>query len=283
MFQFLVQPYPREPRNLRRWLLTSAGAGLFVALFLIIFQPFGSAEWNDPRKIYLLAGYGVVTFVFLFTGGLLFPYLFKNFFDEKNWTVGREILWNVVIILFIGFGNLLYKTWTLGDGYGSIMGWLGITAAIGIIPSTVITLLSYIRLLRRHTTTELHIGRHHEESGTTELPQTIIFIAENEKDTLVVSVNDLLFIESADNYSEIVFVQHGKSAKVLLRGSLSSFEEQAHHPDVVRCHRSYVVNLQQVESISGNAQGYKLQLKNYATPVPVARRYRDLVTGYFKR
>jgi hypothetical protein len=283
MFQFLSQPYPREQLDFRRWLLTSAGTGLFVALFLIIFQPFGSAEWNDPRKLYLLAGYGMVTFVCLFTGGLLFPYLFKNFFVEKNWTVGRQILWNVAIILLIGFGNMLYKTWTLGDGYGSIMGWLGITAAIGIIPSTVITLLSYIRLLRQHTTTELHIGKQHGEGGGVDLPQTIVFIAENEKDTLAVSVNDLLFIESADNYSEIVFVQNGTSEKVLLRGSLSSFEEQAHHPDIVRCHRSFVVNLQQVESISGNAQGYKLQLKNCDSPVPVARRYGDLVAAYFKK
>ena len=93
----------------------------------------------------------------------------------------------------------------------------------------------------------------------------------------------LLFIESADNYSEVVFLQNGQPKKTLLRGSLSRFEEQAHHPDVVRCHRSFVVNLQRVESISGNAQGYKLQLQNYPSPIPVARRYGDFVAGYFKK
>ena len=78
-------------------------------------------------------------------------------------------------------------------------------------------------------------------------------------------------------------MQNEKLKKTLLRGSLSRFEEQAHHPDVVRCHRSFVVNLRQVASVSGNAQGYKLQLQNYPSPIPVARRYGDLVAGYFKK
>ena len=283
MFRFFAQPYPRDQRDMRRWLLTSAGAGLFVALFLLVFQPFGSANWDDPRKPYILAGYGLITFGCLVLVGSLFPFLFKNFFDEKNWTVGREILWNVVVIIFIAFGNLAYSIWTMGEDFGNLFIWLGITAAVGVIPASVITLLSYTRLLRKYATADLRVGKHESEVTASLLPREITFTAENEKDALTVSVNDLLFIESADNYSEIVFFQNEKTKKTLLRGSLSRFEEQAHHPDIVRCHRSYVVNLGQVEGISGNAQGYKLQLKNWASPVPVARRYGDLVAGYFKK
>ncbi len=282
MFRFLNQPYPRDKQNLRRWLLTSAGAGLFVALFLIVFQPFGSAEWNDPRKPFVLAGYGLITFACLGLVGSVFPYFFSDFFDEKNWTVGREIFWNVVIIIFIAFGNLTYSTWTLGEGFGNVFVWLGITAAVGVIPSTVITLLNYTRLLRRYATSDLHIREDVAVATPSSFSQEITFTAENEKDALTLEMNDLLFIESADNYSELVFLQNERVEKTLLRGSLSRFEEQAYHPDVVRCHRSFIVNLQQVESISGNAQGYKLQLKNYPTPVPVARRYGDLVAEYFK-
>lgn len=283
MFRFLTQPYPHDKHNFRRWLLTSAGAGLFVALFLLIFQPFGSASWDDPRKPYILAGYGLVTFGCLLLVGPLFPFFFKNFFDEKNWTVGREILWNLIIIVFIAFGNLAYSTWTLGEDFSNVFVWLGITAAVGIIPSTVITLLSYTRLLRKYATADLRVGNHEPETTALPRPEVLTFTAENEKDALTLAVDDLLFIESADNYSEIVFLQNEKRKKTLLRGSLSRFEEQAQHPDVLRCHRSYIVNLGQVESISGNAQGYRLQLKNCASPVPVARRYGDLVAGYFKK
>ncbi len=283
MFQFLAQPYPREQRNVRPWLLTSAGAGLFVAFFLIVFQPFGASEYDDPRKPLQLGGFGVVTFVCLGLVGLMIPAAFKSWFAEQNWTVGKEILWSVVIVIPIAFGNMLYSHWIFGSGYGNILPWLGITAAVGIIPSTVITLLNYTRLLRKYATADLHVGKHEAETTALPLPETLTFTAENEKDALTLAVDELLFIESADNYSEVVFLQNEKTKKILLRGSLSRFEEQAQHPEVVRCHRSYVVNLGQVESVSGNAQGYRLQLKNWATPIPVARRYGDSVAGYFKK
>ena len=283
MFKFLAQPYPRSGRSTRRWLLTSAGAGLFVAFFLIVFQPFGASQYDDPRKPLQLGGFGAVTFVCLGLTDLILPAAFKSWFAEQTWTVWKEILWNVVIIVPIAFGNMLYSNWIFGGGYGNILPWLGVTAAVGIIPSTVITLINYTRLLRKYATVDLRVGKHELETKTLPLPETITFTAENEKDAVALRVNDLLFIESADNYSEIVFLQNEKTKKTLLRGSLSRFEEQAHHPDVVRCHRSYVVNLQQVEGISGNAQGYKLQLKNYPLPIPVARRYGDLVAGYFKK
>ncbi len=280
MFRFLTQPYPHDNYNVRRWLLTSAGAGLFVALFLNIFQPFGSTKWDDPRKPLFLAGYGLVTFGCMAVIGSVFPALFKNFFDERNWTVGKDIAWTLLIIVSIAFGNLFYGEYVVGIGSGGLLFWIGITAAVGVIPATVITLVNYTRLLRKYAGADLAVNKPLTE---TRLSETLTFLAENEKDELTVAVSDLLFIESADNYSEIVFVQNENIKKSLLRGSLSRFEEQAHHPEVVRCHRSFVVNLQQVESISGNAQGYKLQLRVGSSPVPVARRYGDLVAGYFKK
>ncbi|MPR33694.1 LytR/AlgR family response regulator transcription factor [Salmonirosea aquatica] len=283
MFQFLAQPYPREQRSPWRWLLTSAGSGLFVALFLLIFQPFGLAQWNDPVKPYLIAGYGLVTFICLTGVGLVFPKVLGNFFDEKNWTVGREIAWTLFVIIFIALGNILYSQWTMGNGFAHVLVWLSFTAAVGVIPATVITLLSYTRLLRRYATDNLQIEKHEPESVISRESGNITLTAENEKDSLTVAVDDLLFIESADNYSEVVFIQKDKVEKTLLRGSLSRFEEQIHHPDLVRCHRSYIVNLQQVESISGNAQGYKLQLKHHSVLIPVARRYGDRVADYFRK
>lgn len=283
MFKFLTQPYPREPRNLRQWLLTAAGTGVFVALFLLVFQPFGAAQWDDPSKPYVLGGFGVVTFLCLGLTGLIFPATFKSWFSEPSWTVGKEIFWSSANVGIIALGNMVYSGWMFGGGYGNLVPWLGVTAAIGMIPMTVITLVNYVRLLRKYTTADLHVEKHEPEATKPPLILPLTFIAENEKDSLTLALNDLLFVESADNYSEIVFLQNERLKKTLLRGSLSHFEAQAHHPDVVRCHRSYVVNLGQVESVSGNAQGYKLQLKNYPSLIPVARRYGDLVAAYFKK
>lgn len=282
MLHYLSQPYPRESHTLRYQLLMSAGAGLFVGVFLIIFQPFGSSNWSDPYKNYYLAGYGLVTLTVLLLASSIAPRVFRSWFQEENWTVGREISHTLLIIVLIAFGNLLYtQQYNAGTiDLPTILFWVGITLAVGIIPASVITLINHNRLLRKHLTTDFRING---QLSKVPSPQQLMLVAENEKDSLTLVTDDLLFIESANNYSEVVFRQNDKREKQLLRSSLSRLEEQIQDSEVVRCHRSYIVNLRQVANISGNAQGYKLQLKNEATIIPVARRYGDLVADYFRK
>jgi len=286
MLSYFSQPYPHNHFTTRHWLLAATGAGLFVSFFLIFFQPFGTSEWQDPRKAFVLGGYGVITFVGLTLVSYIVPRWFKNWYSEANWTVGREIVWNVLVILLITFGNIFYSQWFFGRIFNlrGMLFWLGMTASIGTIPATVITLVNYNRLLRKYATDSLLVKSAEASIETNPTPQNEIrLLAENEKDTLIVKTEELLFIESADNYSEVVFWKENKVQKVLLRSSLSRIEEQIKHPPIARCHRSYIINLHQVTAISGNAQGYKLQLQNWDSTLPVARRYTDLVKEYFRK
>lgn len=286
MLSYFSQPYPLNTLLTRNWFLTSAGTGTFIAVFLILFQPFGSAGWHDPYKLSILAGYGGVTFVCLAGISLIIPRLFRDWTSESHWTIGREIVGILFILTVIAAGNLLYSQWMFNNTF-SLSGfllWLGITMSIGAIPTTVITLLNHSRLLRKYATESLMVKNENEvPEKTNVLGSTITLIAENEKDSLTVAVDELLFIESANNYSEVVFWQSQKHQKVLIRSSLSRLEEQISHGDVIRCHRSFIINLRQVNKISGNAQGYKLELHNWDSPLPVARRYTDLVANYFRK
>jgi DNA-binding LytR/AlgR family response regulator len=44
-------------------------------------------------------------------------------------------------------------------------------------------------------------------------------------------------------------------------------------PFVMRCHRAFLVNLQTVTKVTGNLQGYQLQLGDTGREVPVSRGY----------
>ncbi len=279
MYAYFQQPYPHQHNSLRQRSLTAVGVGVFVGLFLIFFQPFGSYLWQDPAKPYILGGYGVVTFICLMLVNIIVPTFFKQWYAEENWTVAKEIGWSLLIIMLITLGNMIYGGILFGRSFSltDVLLWLAITGSIGIMPATVVTMINYVQLARRYETKQLQIP---SNINTTAAETVVTLVADNEKDTLTVKLSDLLFIESADNYSEVVFLKEKKVQKILLRGSLSRMEEQLTHP-VVRCHRSYVVNLQQVERIFGNAQGYKLQLKDWPEPIPVARRFSDLVKNYF--
>ncbi len=302
--RLLQQPYPQD-ESLRRDVAATVLAGLFVFGFLWLFQPFGIGNWHHPRKVWYLAGYGLVTLVAMGFDLILVKRLFPRFFAEPCWTVGKAIGWTLFILMTVTVGNNLYAKamgfGASGHGFGLYESILT-TFSVGVFPSVLIPLGNYVYHLRKYTAAvtmpqggfradiipkkEFNGGEVPENSipensipENTQTSTVIDLVAENGRDRLSMPLHDLLFIESSDNYSTVHFIRNGKPAKELIRGSLSRWQTQIAAPQVVRCHRSFIVNMGRVRAVTGNAQGYKLHLHGCETPVPVARKYSQIVTG----
>ncbi|PKK36482.1 hypothetical protein BWI96_11525 [Siphonobacter sp. SORGH_AS_0500] len=280
MFRLFSQPHPIVERS-RSTFLLCAGAGLFVGLFLMIFQPFGSYNIHSPDKWIMPWVYGVITGGVLLIHYFVYPRLFPRFFSEENWTVGRNILLILAHFLAIGSLNYLYYALRFEDSFqfSHLITMIGFTLLIGIFPTTAFTLTEYVRKLKRYSNPPQP-----EPLSTQEVIadtfHTLQLTAENEKDTLTLPVTDLLYMESADNYSEVVFREGYTLRRELIRSSLSRLETQISYDFITRCHRSFIVNLHQVEHVTGNAQGYKLHLKHGDKPISVARKYSTLVEHF---
>jgi DNA-binding LytR/AlgR family response regulator len=112
----------------------------------------------------------------------------------------------------------------------------------------------------------------------TDFEPEIILIAENEKDKFKLKINQLLYIESADNYSNVVyFGEAGQRKKELIRSSLKRLEGQLNNENIIRCHRTFIVNLINVKIVGGNAAGYKLYFDTSDETIPVSRNYIPIV------
>ncbi len=290
MFRLLRQPYPiEEPAGvaLRRAVLI----GVFVGLFLLVFQPFGIADWVTPYKTLKILGYGIVSFVVTAIHFLVWPRLFPATFSDRVWTVGKAILLIVTNILLITVANRLYLIALTGD-QPSAGGWLNmlvITFLIGIFPSVGAVVAGYVIRLRQYVRQAAELPVHAPVPAVAkpvhaELTEatSLTLVADNEKDTITLQPNELLYIESSDNYCTVVYLKNSQPVKPLLRSSLSRLEGQIDRADVVRCHRSFVVNLERVEKVTGNAQGYKLHFFDGQFQIPVARKYNDSLVAQLK-
>jgi hypothetical protein len=60
IYTFLRQPYPSGDPNLAKAAWQSLLFGLFAAFVLVVFQPFGSYNWQHPYKALILSGYCTV-------------------------------------------------------------------------------------------------------------------------------------------------------------------------------------------------------------------------------
>ena len=57
---------------------------------------------------------------------------------------------------------------------------------------------------------------------------------------LSIKHSNLLYIESADNYVQIWYLNKGVVTKFMLRNTLKAMEETFEGTNVLRCHRSYM-------------------------------------------
>ena len=157
--------------------------------------------------------------------------------------------------------------------------------AIGVFPITAVVLINQARLNNKFKGESLLINALVENS-VKEIPPTqnlaIKILSENGSVELELLPEDLLFAKSDDNYVEIVFFHNGKKSRKLIRNTLKNIHAMfPDHQDFYRCHKSYVVNLIRVNHISGNAQGYKLHLKDTDEIVPVSRSNNENIKLLF--
>lgn len=275
MFSFLSQPYPARDPRYSRAVLQALFSGALIAFILIVFQPFGSYNWQHPYKNLILGGYGLVAVAGNLTDFVVTQKLFRSYFTENSWTVWKEILRNMAGFVLAGFLCVVY-----GNAAGfmpfnltQVMYMVAVCFMVGVLPATVLILLNYAYLIRKYGTPL--IPAHQPQTTTHESILTLV--ADNDKDKVTVPVGCLLYIAASDNYCTVFYTEDGNLNKTLLRSSLSRLESQISLPRVVRCHRSYLVNLDNVTSVSGNAQGYKLHVGMATEPVPVSRSFNAMV------
>ena len=95
--------------------------------------------------------------------------------------------------------------------------------------------------------------------------------------------SELLYMESADNYVCIWYLSKGQLTKFLLRNSLKAMEEHFVDTNVLRCHRSYMVNFDQVKVIRREKEGIFLELGIERVPdIPISKTYSEKVMRWFQ-
>lgn len=277
MLQLLNKPYPKT-EDFKQIILTGLLVSVFVSSFLLVFQPFGMAGIQSTSKYIQIASYGLVTLGGIAVVDWIPRLIWRKYFSESRWTVGKQIFWMMAVIVVIALGNMSYTSYL---GYSRInvtnaIYFTGFTVAVGFFPIMAMVLMNYSRLLRTHTETAQLLNSELTEKAETEEPrqETLLswaFIGENANEELHTDSGHLLFIESADNYSTFYIAENGAIRKKMLRGSLKSMLDQALCDELFRCHRTYIVNMTKVVGVSGNSQGYRLKIEGTDQEVPVAR------------
>lgn len=131
------------------------------------------------------------------------------------------------------------------------------------------------------------LERMKQEDKMVELPKKnlIAFLDEKGEFKISIVLENLLYVDSADNYATIHYLNKSKLSHFLIRNSLKWMEENlTKETPLVRCHRSYIVNLDKVKVLRKTKDGIFLELDALNTSdIPVSKTYYERVMTKFSK
>lgn len=266
----------------QRWKIALI-ATLIVLFVLGAFQPFGLSGLDTYGLIMALGLSVCGTVTGLFVTLFLFPWLFKSYY--VNWTVGKNMIGNILIVFFIGLFNGLSQLIYFYIGNGHIPeNWFVILSGLFIatlLVSPIPVAASAIMVQNQNLKANLHEaqGLNIQLAARTVRPDqqkesSSLILSGTTKDFVELQPNELICLEACGNYVKVNYIQEGTVRQKLLRTTIRQVEDVLQeYPLIVRCHRAFLVNITHVVSVKGNSQGYKLSFPGLADEVPVSRAY----------
>ena len=311
MINTTLSPWPGKqisPRifSLRTTLRYAFLLGVSCYLFLIIFQPFGTYNFEDPGKYILLAGYGII-FAFSY---LLASVLLHN---GRRWTVRKEFLHMLLVYLAATILNFLYNssivsrvpmqwinllymglyTLSLYVPIGLIYflatvktNWDKLAAATSasIAPQPLLPIQVILPEKRISDPVAQHLASPTSAALTGQhavvFDNSAIVCVPNGSQLLYFSRQDFIFARSMDNYCEVYFYKDKTVRKEIIRITLGKLAEQLIGVNIHRCHRSYLVNFDKILSKEGNAKGFLLRFADVNEYALVSRSMIPAVKDY---
>ncbi|MBB6271052.1 hypothetical protein HDF26_001479 [Pedobacter cryoconitis] len=207
----------------------------------------------------------------------------------NNWTLKEEFFHVAVVFLIIGLSGFLLRSviYTNPDNISWRYLWEEIRNSY--LAGTIFCFYLIFTKFYVNSTIDKSPGYHPAENAPEPVkeylaPPSVFIKAHVRVDDFYFKANDLLFAKAEGNYISLMTIKDGFLKTELKRISLKQLEIQlTAYPYLLRCHRSYILNIQRVVKLSGNSQGYLISFNNTEDKVPVSRAYVNVFDQVYQQ
>ena len=255
----------------------SVGSLIIIAfsfLFLTIYKPLQTHEsqyfsYGLTMAIYCCA---MAVPVIVITRLLKWT---RYFSDSKEWTIIKEII--AVVLILLGTGIAIYFTgflvevpsprWNLPTFFDSCKS----AFLIGIIPFAFFSIINYRYLFV--TDIEQRFNPETLPPSAVKSEELIQIASQLKKEALSFYPGQFIYAESEGNYVVFYLNVDSRIKKEVIRNSISNIAQQLSAiPFIMRTHRAFIVNVKKVSSRKGSTLGYHLKFTGTDAEVPVSRQ-----------
>lgn len=257
---FLEMMSKSENHPIKSTLVESVFLAFGVLFVLLVFQPFGTDDFDDPYRYEKLVGYGVLVLV-------SYPLI--------KWMIQRLLIKTVsswplqwISVLISGFllvvPCFIYYSYVIMGSF--VWSWLPSFAlfsfAIGI---PFVLLIIYDKWLKEKDSKKSEVHPSNERN--------IALTGDNKDETYVFRTNTLLYLQSEGNYVKVVFLDNDTVSQVLIRSTLSKLSDQLIADDFMQTHRSFMVGRKHFSRMAQQDGKYFLSSSLVSESVPVSKTF----------
>lgn len=270
--------------NKRSLQLALKNSAVMALLVLAVLGFFGN---NIPEQTPLISlGYGIICFIAVLP---VYYLSFKNRWNEGPILSVKRLYTPLLTLAFAMVAALIYAPLAYGHqpidffvtpsgAFNGEMVWLLVKySLIAVVMVYIIMFLGASNEREIIVNTSLaNLKKESEDSAGAVTPQKIIRLQGGTKSSVIdLDINRFLYAESDANYLKIHLF--GEDHDVLsLRMTIKQFEEAtAQFPEIVRCHRAFIVNIRNVayyESQCGKGEAHFSVIEG---TLPVSKTYAE--------
>ncbi len=257
-------------------------AFLFIFLFLALTRP-QFMSLVSVKTVFLMSF--LTAFIYSFIGWLYYSFLMKKIILEK-WTFKKDFkhFLNIIIIsttfylIYSYFGfNYLYKDELLFQGWNLFYTYYIWLFFCILFLSTLIFVFFKFMDYYKFLIYEHKIPEAKEEINIEN--NFLSLVGKNKDENVKVNIDDFIYLESFGHYAKAYLrIENNEIKIVVFRNSINKvIHEMEVHEELFQCHRSYIVNINNVTNIEGNSKKAFLNIKQCNSIIPLSREsYAEL-------
>ena len=277
---FLSQFIPRYLLTKRNQIILVTSAAAFALFFIIVYQPFGVLQWGRERVSEFMFVIYSLLIVLLGMSIVAISRVIMYYRTKKHEiSILNYAIWVFVELAIMAIAYTICSI--LADVQEDI--WVAFKSALQ--NTSLILLIPYIICITAFTLQDKNERlRQIEDDFDKAVAQKmaskglISFYDERGELQLSVTKDNLLYIESADNYIYIWYMKNNLPKRLMLRNTLKRTAESLAETSVMRCHRGYMVNMEQVKVLRREKENFYLELGiEGVKDIPVSKTYGDAV------
>ncbi len=271
-----IPSYLTAKSNIVRHILFTA---LFALVFINIYAPFGVETWFRFTQLQLFFYSSLLILIGILVVVISRILMYKHC-KRKNLHLLSYLGWVAAEILTMAFVYSILLKYVVDDPRDMASMYkktVQVTALVLLLPYAMLWLYFALReknkLLARIT---------NREGKSAQGSKLVPFRDEKGELKLSVKMEDLVYLEAADNYVNIYYSDLEKLSRFMIRNTLKKLLQSGALGDIVRCHRSYAVNTGRIKLIRKEKDGLHLDLDHKEKiSLPVSGTYAEAVIKRF--